>query len=412
MKSTSSAAGLLAAFLALSAAPAGASPGSGIRLGGSAGRLHPYLDLEGRYDSNVYYASESGTTAGDVILHVRPGFQLEVPGELSSVELAANLDWAQYLGVEKSATKDLSRLYAAAALGLTVNRRGAIGLELDDRFFRDPSTSSFVFSGAVISNRNDLTLRVPWRPGGGALVISPTLDWSLETFEPFSSCSAQSAQTTSCDSAQLSKLGYNDVRAGAEARWKFLPRTSAVLDAGYFSRVPNDTSVSQEVSGVQGRAGFSGLVTPHLGATVKLGYADTLGSTPQSYGTFLATIEGEWLASESTRVRIGWDHGFGFEPDTVYYLYTSNKIAAAGRWDLAGRYGAKLEAFWERRAYAFVAGKPSADSVRVEPGLEAALSRWINASVAYAYSSRAASKSTPGFDYTKHEAWLRFVFTY
>ncbi len=410
MTSTSRAAGLLAAFLALAAAPAGASPGNGIRLGGSEGRLHPYVEIEGRWDSNVYYTSETGS-ASDVILHFRPGFDLKVPGELTAVELGANLDWAQYLGMEDSSTTDLSRLYAAASLGLSVNRRGSIGLELDDKFFRDPSTSTFVIAGAVISNRNAFTLRVPWRPGGGALVISPTLEWSLETFEPFKSCPA-TAPGTSCDPDQLAKLGYNDIRAGAEARWKFLPRTSAVFDAGYFSRVPNDTSVAVEVSGVQGRVGFTGLVTPHLGATVKLGYADTLGSTPESYGTVLATLEGEWLASDAARLRAGWDHGFGFEPNSTFYLYTSDRILVEGRYALAGRYGAKLDAYWERRAYALVDGSPSADTIRVEPSLEMALTRWINASVAYAYSSRNASQSIQGFDYTKSEAWLRFVFTY
>jgi hypothetical protein len=126
----------------------------------------------------------------------------------------------------------------------------------------------------------------------------------------------------------------------------------------------------------------------------------------------LATLEGEWLASEAARIRIGWDHGFGFEPDTTFYLYTSDKLLLAGRYALAGRYGARLDAYWERRAYAFVAGDPSADTIRVEPALEIAISRWINATVAYAYSSRNATTSTPGFDYSKNEAWLRFVFTY
>ena len=162
MNSTSSAAGLLVAFLALAAAPAGASPGNGIRLGGSEGRLHPYLDLETRWDSNVYYATETGVV-GDLILHVRPGFSLKVPGELVAVDLDANVDWAQYFGLQESTTKDLSQLYASATLGLAVNRRGTIGLELDDQFRRDPSTSSFVFEGAVISNKNFLSLRVPWR---------------------------------------------------------------------------------------------------------------------------------------------------------------------------------------------------------------------------------------------------------
>lgn len=409
MTSTSGAAGLLAAFLAVAASPAAAAPGNGIRLGGSDGRLHPYLDLEGRWDSNVYYAESR--SVGDVIFHIRPGVNAKLPGEKVAVEFDANLDWAQYLGVEDSQTTDLSRMYAAASLGVTMNKRGALGLELDDRFNRDPTTSTFTFAGAVISNRNSLSVRAPWRPGGGALVVSPTLDWTLETFQPFNACPA-GVTDPSCDEETLSKLAYNDVRAGAEVRWRFLPRTSAVFDAGWFSRVPNDTTAAQEASGIQARAGLSGLVTPHLGATVKLGYADTLGSTSPSYGTLLATLEGEWLATDAARVRIGWDHGFGFEPNAVYYLYTSDRVVLGGRYALAGRYGARLDAFYERRAYAFVDGNPTADTVRVEPSLEIAVTRWINATVAYAYSSRNAVESLPGFDYSKNEAWLRFVFTY
>ncbi len=415
MNVTSRAASALAAFLSLAAAPAGASPGNGIRLGGSEGRLHPYLDLETRWDSNVYYAT-SATGVGDLILHVRPGFSLKVPGEMVAADLDANLDWAQYFGLQDSATKDLSQLYAAASLGLTVNRRGSFGLELDDQFRRDPSTSTFVFGSAVISNKNELSLRLPWRPGGGALIVAPTLDWMLETFEPFSdTCPAGVAQP-SCDSSALGKLGYNDVRAGGEARWRFLPRTSAVFEADYFSRVPNDTALATDVSGVEARAGLSGLVTPHVGATVKLGYASTLGSTPESYGTVLATLEGEWLASEAARVRLGWEHGFGMEPDRTYYLYTSDRVVLGGRYSLAGRYGARLDASWERRGYAFVEST-TGQLWRVEPAIEAALSRWINATLAYAYTSRDSSgpgsfSTAPGYNYSKNEVWLRFVFTY
>jgi hypothetical protein len=171
MTSTSSAASLLAALLALAAAPAGASPGNGIRLGGSEGRLHPYLDLEGRWDSNVFYTPDD-RSVGDFILHVRPGFQLDVPAEPVAVKLGGNLDWAQYLGQNDSNTSDLSKLYAQAALGVSVNRRGMVGLELDDEFRRSPSTSAFVLDGAVIANYNALRLKVPFRPGGGALAGS------------------------------------------------------------------------------------------------------------------------------------------------------------------------------------------------------------------------------------------------
>src|SRR5512138_3786436 len=105
MKSTSSAARVLAAFLAVAAAPAGASPGNGIRLGGSEGRLHPYLEVEGRWDSNVFFSS-TGAAIGDLILHFRPGFTVNVPSETVAVDLDGKLDWAQYLGVDSADTRD------------------------------------------------------------------------------------------------------------------------------------------------------------------------------------------------------------------------------------------------------------------------------------------------------------------
>jgi hypothetical protein len=207
-------------------------------------------------------------------------------------------------------------------------------------------------------------------------------------------------------------VSYNELRGGAEVRWRFLPRTSAVFQTSYFSRVPNDTTVAPEVSGLEARAGFSGLVTPHLGATVKVGYMDTLGSTPEPYGTWLATLEGEWLATESATLRLGWDHGYGIDPANVLSVYTSDRVIVGAKYALAGRYGARLDASWERRDYAFQ-DDSSGDYVRVEPALEAALSRWMNASLGYAYSSRTSTfADTPGFDYTKNVVWLRLVFTY
>lgn len=414
MNGTSSAAGLVAALLALAASPAGASPGNGIRLGGSEGRLHPYLDLEGRWDSNVFY-TQAGEAVADVIVHVRPGFSLSVPGDVLAVDLGANLDWAQYLGLDAEAnTDDLSRAYASASLGVTANRRGTVGFELDDRFDRSASTSAFTFDGAVISNRNVLDLRVPWRPGRGALVLSLTGGWTLETFEPFDACDPGATSVT-CDAATLEDLGYDDVRVGGEVRWKFLPRTSAVLQGGWFSRMPNDPTLSHEVTGFDARAGVSGLVTPRIGATLKAGYASTDDSVEGGWGTWLATVEVEWIATDAATVRFGWKHDYGIDPGSDLSVYGLDLVVVSARYALAGRYGARLEASWERRDYAFQDDSTTADMIRVDPSLEAAVNRWLNASLGYAYSSRTSSfaSTTPsGFEYDKSEVWLRLVATY
>lgn len=416
MTRTSSAASLIAACIALAAPPAAAGPGNGIRLGGSEGRLHPYVEIEGRWDSNVL--STPTGTASDAIVHVRPGFDLSVPGERIAIELGAHLDWAQYLGLDSDLdTSDLSQAYGAASLGLRVNRRGAIGLELDDRFRRSPSTAAFVFGGAVVANQNVLSMRIPWRPGGGALTFALTGGWTLETFEPIEDCEA-GVTALPCDADLLGDLGYGEVRGGAEVSWRFLPRTSALFEASYLARTPNETALSPEVSGFEARVGVAGLVTPHLRATVKAGYASTKAepeapAASETTGTWLATIEAEWLATREAAVRAGWDHGFGVDPGSALSVYSSNRAYAGGRYALAGRYGARLDASWERRAYELVAGTPTADLLRVEPAIEVAISRWMNASVGYAYTTRSSGFGAgSGFDYDKSEAWLRLAFTY
>jgi hypothetical protein len=406
----------LAAVLALAPAAAAAGAGNGIRLGGSDGRLHPFLELEGRYDSDVYYAADR-ESADDVILHVRPGLELTVPGDRIAVDFSGKLDWAQYLGQTDPDTSDLSELYAQAGLGLTVNRRGVLGLELEDDFRRSPSTSALVFGTAVISNLNALEVRVPWRPGGGALVLAATGGWTLETFEPYFDAPICDPLTTpACDPDVLSELGYDEFRAGGEVRWRFLPRTSAVLEGGWFSRQPNDPDLSDEVSGFGATVGMTGLVTAHLGATVKVGYGATSGAQEDVAGP-LATVEAEWIPVQTATVRVGYGRRHGVDPGTTLSVYTADRVGAAGRILFGGRYAAGVDAGWEHRAYEIAAGSATADVLTVTPSLEAALARWMTATLAYAYTSRDSSfpasiPAAPAYDYSKSEAWLKLAVKY
>ncbi len=404
------------ALLALAfATAASASAGNGIRLGGSEGRMHPFLELEGRYDSNVFYVAEptiGQKSVGDLILHVRPGFDLAVPGELVVAEAGGSLDWAQYLGLESADTrKELSKLYGQASLGLKVNPRGVVGFELDDEFRRAQGTTALVLSNAVISNSNALRVRVPFRPGGGALVLTANGAWQLETYERYFA-----------GAPDPTGLGYNEYRAGGEIAWRFLPRTAAILEGAWFSRVPEGSGLST-AGGVEVQGGVKGLVTPHLGATVEAGYTSSLGVDTGNLKTWMATLEAEWIATDSARVKAGWRHGLGIDPGPS--LYTSNRVYGGGRILLAGRYGLKLDVDFEQRSYDRIVlgtvvstSSSSADVVRVEPALDAAVARWMTASVGYAYSKRTSSFSlpyaaqVPGFAYSKNEAWLRLNVRY
>lgn len=406
--------GALAAIAALGlAAPAVANAGNGIRLGGSDGRLHPFVELETRYDSNASYSGQRKQT-GDLILHVKPGFTLDVPGELVAVDLNGALDWTQFLGAEGD-TGGLSRLYGEAGLGIGVNRRGNLGLELSDDFRRGTSSQVLSLGSAVISNFNDLRLAIPWKPGGGALVLTVGGQWQLETFEPYLTGTLCLDADPTCDSTLLSKLGYSEFRGTGELRWKFLPRTAAVLDAGWFSRVPNSATFGIEVSGLRTRVGFSGLLTTHFAATLKAGYGDTFGSAPEPFRTWLAVAELEWIATETAGIRAGYEHDFGVDPGQVYSLFVRNRLYVDARILVGGRYTARLAAGWDRRSYE-LAGDSTSSILRVEPALEAEVARWLRVSIGYAYTLRDSkllvSTSLPGFDYAKHEAWVRATLTY
>jgi hypothetical protein len=397
------------AALALAAA-AQASPGNGIRMGGSAARLHPFLELEGRYDSNISF-SDQGQKQSGYVFHVRPGLTLDSPTDPAAVTFSANADWAQYTG----SNSNLSRLYGDATLGVGLNRRGEVGLELNDSFRRSSQTQVLVLGGAVVSNVNQLDLSVPWRPGGGALTTTVGGGWTLETFEPFSKGRLCPGNTPQCDPTLVSRLNYNDLTGRLEVRWRFLPKTAAVVQGEYWKRMPQDASVGGDASGWRGSGGLAGLFTAHLAGTIKGGYASTT-ATGGSSATWFANVEGEWIPTDTTSLKVGYLHDSSADPG-VGGGYAGHRAYLDGRALLAGRYSAMLSMQYERRDYSGSAFIRSADLISAAPSVEVEVTRWFRAGAGVAYTRRtsrlvAGTPPLPGFKFDKTEAFLRVRGTY
>ncbi len=400
---------LAAALLLGISAAAQASPGNGIRLGGSAARLHPYLELEGRYDSNIAFDENQNATSG-FILHIRPGLTLDSQGDTAAVDLKAQLDWAQYTGTNS----DLSQLYGEAQLGLGFNRKGAVGLELTDGFRRSMNTSALNLGGAMIQNSNQLQLAVPYRPGGGALVTTVSGTWDLETFEAFKSGPLCAEPIPQCDQRNLAKLGYSDLKGDLELRWRFLPRTAALVQGEYWKRLPSDSQLSTSVWGWRTWAGVAGLLTAHAAGTLKAGWG-AVNDVPGSFSSWLANAEGEWLPTETTSVKLGYLRELGADPGQGFG-FTSHRGYLDGHTLVASVYTLQLRMGYEHRVYPKTAGF-DADLFTVEPSADMELARWlvVGAGVAYTHRSStlpAGSPALPGFNYNKTEAFLRVRGTY
>ena len=415
----------LGAALLLAAAPALAGFGDGIRIGGAEGRLHPFVELELRYDSNVaYFMDVPGTTSstGDLILHVRPGLQLSVPGDNVAVELRAMLDWAQYMGTKDTRTKELSKLYANASLGVGFNRKGQLGLEIDESYARSDQSNGYSIAAGVVSNYNKLTLGVPWRPGGGAMTATLSGDWTVESFDAFESATYCSvAGNPYCNSANLSDLGYNNIGLAAGLNWKFLPKTSALLDVSWFNRIPNSTLRSIGGTGLRAQAGVSGLITAHLAATLKAGYGTTLdlkldpavGPAPSSFRTWLATAQVEWLPSDFSTLKATFNHDIGMDPGSTWALYGVSHFSIDGKSKFNSVISAAL--FLDFAMIDYQDASTTASRVlTIRPSVQADLNRWLMLELAYQYTDRSTDLASPppGWQYSRQEVWLRGVVTY
>jgi hypothetical protein len=419
---------LMALTLLAATSPAQAAFGNGIRVGGAEGRLHPFLDLELRYDSNVAVSYDPvGRTSGDLAIHVRPGLQLTVPGDMLAVDLRAALDWAQYLGLKDTLTRDLSGLYATASLGIGFNRRGQLGLELDEKFARSNTPSAYSVAAGVLSNFNTVSLRAPWRPGGGALTLSVAGDWTIESFEAYKSgqvCSTISSNPF-CNPAYLADLGYNNLGAAFGVNWRFLPKTAALLDVSWFDRISSSTRYSVSGSGVRASLGATGLVTSHLAATVKAGYATTLGLSLDpalaagtdlaTFRTWLATVSVEWLPTTASSVKLSANHDLGFDPGTTWSLYGITRLGLEGKSRFGGLYTASLSVDWAKLTYRDAAATTS-NVLTLKPSLKADLARWLLLELSYQYTNRttdlALAGRPPGWQYSRNEIWLRSMVTY
>ncbi|HEX9402135.1 MAG TPA: outer membrane beta-barrel protein [Anaeromyxobacter sp.] len=392
---------LAALAMAGVAAAAHASPGNGIRLGGSEARLHPFVDLETRYDSNVSYSS-SAQSIGDLILHVRPGVEIKSPGDLAAIEFSGAIDWSQYLGIEGDTT-NLSKLYADAGLAALFNRRGAVSLRVDNDFRRQVSSTSLAAAGvAVVSNANTLSLSAPWKPGGGALIVTANGSWLLETFQKYKDDPG----------VALGDLGYSQFRAGADVQWRFLPRTSGIFSAGYFARVPNAANGPDDATGFDLLAGVTGLVTPRIAATAKVGYGSASAPLKDS-SSVLADVGVEWLPSETISFRTGYTRSFGIDPTASTYV--ADGVNAGFRVRMAERFAFRGGIRYDRLAFQAIPGAETS-FVRVDPSIEGSLGKWLTLATGYVYSTRAASwpaglgGAPPA--YSKNEAFLKLGLTY
>jgi len=395
---------------AIAAPPTG---GNGFKVG--SGRLHPYFDLETRLDSGVGYFTAAGTPdpnstpvsaslSSDVALRFRPGFRLEIPSPKLAFNLGANLDYVMYTGLVTKNSSAASRMEGAADLNARINPDAPLSLEVSDQFARSDRTRTAAVGVGVLSLFNEARVRAPWKPGGGALELIPSVAYAVEFFQPLSSVSPVGCTQSVCDPRAVERFDYGNLRLGAEGRWRFLPKTAVVFDThldvrDYF----NDTTPSASL--LRAHLGVAGLVSPKVAVTAKAGWGQNFGST--GGGTFLGQLEGTYLYSPTLSFKAGYLRML--EPVAAYSLFTDNR----GYGEVRALFGGKLTV-GAGAAVDFLRfdGGRNDTVVSVNIGPEYQFYPWLTGAAGYMLGSRTSSVDGGGLNYTRHEGYARLSVTY
>ena len=391
---------------------------NGIRFG--PGRLHPYFDLEGRYDSAAIYVP---TVANDqtspyelkpeILMHFRPGFRLDVPGTDVTFGLNGFYDYVWYTGLLTSGSNAASRSEAGADMHAEINREGAVEVDVADSFARSDRPRDIGLGVAVISLYNQLRLTAPIHPGGRAFEVRPHGEYTVEFFGAYSGipggigpCPPGTCAATPSDP---SVQDYQNYAGGLDIHWKFLPQTALIFESNFEGRsyFHPDGTVVPPGKILKLLAGAQGLVTPKIQAILKAGYA--LGFDGAA-STFIGQAEMTWNPNELSALTLGVlrdvNNAVGADSATDLRVYLNTKAFLIGRLGLHANFSYDLIAFTQ--------GRGQNDQLfSIDLGPDYAVARWFILSAGYVLSKRSSdyAQSLP-LNYTRNEAYLRLTFTY
>jgi hypothetical protein len=378
----------------------------GIKIGD--GRLHPYFDLEGRYDSAVFGVAPA--VQGDIAVRFRPGLKFELLGSNNTVNFGGNAEYVLYTGAFSSLTRQASRFQTDVSLDAAFNKTGAIEFQIGDQLLRSDRTNNPLLTIGVISLYNSLRVAVPIHPGGGALEVTPKAAWAVEFFEPLvSSC----VPGMTCPTSPVTEMNYSNLNLGIGARWRFLPKTAVVFEGGVDYRTYFQTVASTRPATLMKlQVGLAGLISSKISVLALAGYGREFISGGQ---TFIAQAELGILLSDVTTFKLGYVRTM--QPVPVYGLYGDDRgylegKTRFGRFSLLGTAAIDYLTFYGTATPTTPARQDTIFTLNIRPAID--IFSWFSIALAYNLNLRLSNLQTtlPGAQFTRHEVILTFSFIY
>src|SRR5262249_18054473 len=359
---------VVVALLAPALASAQLEESNGIKVG--EGRLHPYINLEMRYDSAAGYFGVNNALSGELVDHTAPGMRYDLLSSNWVMNFDGQADYVRYLGALSPGSEKISRLQANGDLNLAYGREQKVGFELVDHFYRSNQTSNAAIGVGILSLGNAVEAKIPFRPGGGALEIAPGGSFSFESFDSLSSLAVPGCADPSCDPNFVSSMNYRNVRPQLDARWKFFPKTAVILETMMDFRRYNNAN-NPPASLLKAQTGVAGLISTKVSVLVKAGWGQDFDGTHEK--TPVAQAEVTYLLNETSNFKIGALRTL--EPVPVFGSYVDNRGYTDARLLMGGKLILHGRAAFD---YLVFSGSSRHDTtVSLDLGPEFQLMRWL-----------------------------------
>lgn len=383
---------------------------NGIKVG--EGRLHPYFDLELRFDSAAGFFNTTGTALElkpEAVTHFRPGLKLDVPGQSVALNLDGNVDYLWYTGLLTSGSSSASRLQAAADASALFNPGGNLELDLSDHFARSDRTHNTALGVGVLSLFNEALAAIPIRPGGRALEIVPAVGFSFENFKSISGAPVPGCSDITCDPAQVGAMNYQNLRFNLDARWRFLPKTAFTLNSQLDSRSYSaGTSGNPPATLLKASVGLAGLISTKVATVARVGWGHDLQSSGAH--TLIGQLEFNYLVNELSHVKFGYLRNL--EPVPTFGIYGDDRAYLETRFFLSGRMTFRGYAAFDYLTFYSNSGRKDSNAT-LDLGPEYQLTPWLIGAVGYVLNARASNLSNAAsVNFTRHEAYVRATFIY
>jgi hypothetical protein len=275
--------------------------GPGFRLGSTPLVIHPGISVELGYDSNVFYLPENEIGSGILRLRAHLDMATLPPQSFADDKSTADpkvefrfgtqLEYREYLSGNKNVQAQRS-LNVIIGTQLTLLPKSLFSLTLSDAFARTVDPRNEEGPGQFTRDHNRLGLLGTFHRGGMEFGIGDYFD--IDFWEN--------------PELQFGNVYVDD--ALAYAKLHILPQTIAQISvrAGYVYYP--DTVRTTTMVPVRVMVGASSLFARWFGASINLGYGNSINNSGPSFNSVIANIQARFLLPKQMGLTLTYDRDF------------------------------------------------------------------------------------------------------